>query len=47
MKNLEFLFAAYTVVWVLLFVYMFTIARRQKNLEKEIDSLRQEGSNQF
>ena len=40
MKNLEFLFAAYTIVWVLLFVYMFTISRRQKNLEKEIDRLR-------
>ena len=41
MKNLEFLFAAYTIVWLLLFVYMFTIARRQKNLEKEIDQLRE------
>lgn len=42
MQNLEFLFAAYTVVWVLLFAYMFSIARRQKSLEKEIQQLASE-----
>lgn len=39
MDNLDFLFAAYTIVWVLLFGYMFSIARRQKNLEKEIEQM--------
>lgn len=42
MENLNFLFAAYTVVWVLLFAYMFSIARRQKSLEKEIQLLANE-----
>jgi len=42
MDNLEFLFAAYTVVWVLLFAYMFSISRRQKSLENEIRQLSDE-----
>lgn len=39
MKNLEFLFAAFTVIWIAIFFYMFTIAKRQKSLEKEIRQL--------
>ena len=39
MGNLEFLFAGYTVVWVLLFGYMLSIAKRQKSLEKEIKQM--------
>jgi len=40
MANLNFLFAAYTVVWVLLFAYVFGVSRRNRTLEKEIDELR-------
>ena len=35
-----YLFAAYAVFWVLTFVYVFTIASRQKRLENQIEALR-------
>jgi CcmD family protein len=35
-----YLFAAYAVFWALTFVFLFTIASRQKRLEKEIEVLR-------
>lgn len=41
MKNLDFLFAAYTAVWVLLFFYILSLARRNRSLEEEIDDLRE------
>jgi len=40
-KNLIFLFAAYTAVWVLLFLYILMVARRNRVLQKELDELRQ------
>lgn len=40
MKNLNFLFAAYTAVWVMLFVYIASLARRNRSLQDEIDELR-------
>ena len=39
MSGLGYLFAAYLTIWVLLFGYMFSIAKRQKALEKEIKQL--------
>ena len=39
MKNVEFLAAAYAVFWGLTFLYVFSIARRQKNLEQELQVL--------
>jgi len=41
MKNLNYLFAAYTAVWVLLFFYILSVARRNRSLEEEIDDLRE------
>jgi CcmD family protein len=41
MENLSFLFAAYTAVWALLFVYVVILSRRNRSLEREIDQLRQ------
>ena len=38
---MSYLFAAYAVFWALTFVYVFTIASRQKRLENEIKALRQ------
>ncbi|NIN69289.1 MAG: CcmD family protein [Anaerolineae bacterium] len=35
-----YLFAAYAVFWAVTFAYVFTIASRQKRLEREIDALR-------
>ena len=40
-KNLNFLFAGFVVVWVLLLSYIFSLARRQKRLEAELEMLRQ------
>lgn len=40
MKNLDYLFAAYTAVWMLLFVYIVALARRNRSLGEEIDELR-------
>jgi CcmD family protein len=40
-SNLNFLFAAYTVIWVLLFVYIRLISHRSRLLEKEIEELRE------
>ncbi len=40
-KNLNFLFAGYTVVWLLLLGYMVSLARRQKRLDAEIEMLKQ------
>ena len=41
MTNLNFLFAAYTAIWALLFVYVFLLSRRNRTVQKEIDELRQ------
>jgi CcmD family protein len=35
-----YLFAAYAVFWALTFVYVFTIASRQKRLQEELETLR-------
>ena len=36
-----YLFAAYTVVWVTLFVYVMSISGRQKKLDEELRILRE------
>ncbi|MGH9322981.1 MAG: CcmD family protein [Vicinamibacteria bacterium] len=40
MKNLGYLFAAYTVIWLVLFAYIMSIASRQKKLDMELETLR-------
>jgi CcmD family protein len=40
MTNLHFLFAAYTAVWVMLFLYILVLSRHNRSLEKEIRELR-------
>jgi CcmD family protein len=40
MDNLIFLFAAYAIIWLAVLVYSFSIASRQKSLEREIDMLK-------
>lgn len=41
MENLSFLFAAYTAIWTLLFLYVMSLSRRNRTLEREIDELRE------
>ena len=40
-RNLSFLFYGYTVIWVIILLYVFTLSRREKNLRDEIDDLKQ------
>ena len=37
---MNYLFAAYTLVWVALFLYLLRLSRRQRKLDQEIDNLR-------
>ena len=40
MENLEFLFAAYAIIWLVALIYSFSIGARQKSLEREIQTLK-------
>lgn len=40
-ENLPYLFAALAVSWAGFFVYAFWISRRQQELRREIDEIRQ------
>lgn len=42
MENLSYLFAAFAVVWAVLFGYVFSLSRRQNKLRRDIDLLRKE-----
>jgi CcmD family protein len=53
MQNIvSFLIPAYVFFWLLTFLYVFSVRSRQKNLEKDIETLRllvekkQDGGNQ-
>jgi CcmD family protein len=39
MENLNFLFAAYSVTWVVLFFYVFSIWRKQNRLDDGLQRL--------
>ena len=39
MGDMVYIFAAYAVFWVLTFVFVFNLARRQKSLQREVKSL--------
>jgi len=36
---MNYLFASYTIVWLLLFAYMLSIARRQKKLADDLTQI--------
>ena len=40
-ENLPYLYAVYAVSWVAFFIYAFFVSRRQRELEREIQELRQ------
>ena len=40
MENMIFLFAAYTIIWAAVFGYVFYLYRRQRRLQREINSLK-------
>jgi len=41
MDNLGYLVAAYTIIWIAISGYVFTLSRRQRQLRREIDSLKE------
>lgn len=41
MERMSFLFAAYTAIWVLLFLYIQVLSRRNRRMEKEIEELQE------
>lgn len=40
MENAGYLFAAFAIVWAVLFAYIFLLGNRQKRLKNEVDSLK-------
>lgn len=40
MGNLVYIFAAYAVFWAVTFAFVFSIARQQKGLQRQIEALR-------
>ena len=41
MLNFPYLFAAFSVIWVVIFLYTLIVARQQRTLAREISMLRQ------
>jgi CcmD family protein len=41
MTNLGFLFAAYSITWIVLFGYLFVMWRKQNRLEKGMQQLQE------
>ena len=39
-NTMQYLFAAYAAIWIILAVYLFSIQSREKKLLAEIESLR-------
>jgi CcmD family protein len=39
-RNLAYLFYGYTVVWVIVLGYMYSLSRREKNLRDEVEELK-------
>ena len=41
MENASYLFAAFAVIWVAVFVYVLVLFNRQRRIQREIDSLKE------
>lgn len=41
MKNLSYLFAAYTIIWVVIFGYILSLSRKNQELGREIVVLKE------
>ncbi len=40
MENSGYLLAAFSIIWVALFTYVFVLAQRQKQLRRDIEQLK-------
>lgn len=43
-RNLSYLFFAFGIIWILLFVYMYSLSRRESELEREIKALKKQNA---
>ena len=41
MDMMQYLFAAYTAIWILLALYLYSIHAREKKLREEVERLKQ------
>ena len=39
---MNYLFAAYTAIWIILFVYISTLWKRQRRLAQELEALKKQ-----
>ena len=39
-RNLAFLFYGYSVIWIIILVYVFTLSRRKQNLRDQMNELK-------
>ena len=44
MDHFPYLFAAYSIVWIVIFLYVLSIDRRARKAEKELEALKQSKS---
>lgn len=40
MRSLSYLFMAYTIIWLVLFGYIYSLSRRNRSLRQELDALK-------
>ncbi len=41
-RNLSYLFFGFAAIWVVLFLYLYSLSRRENDLRQEIDRLKAE-----
>jgi CcmD family protein len=41
-RNLSYLFFAFGLIWTLLFLYLWSLARRERELQREVDEMKKE-----
>jgi CcmD family protein len=41
MENAGYIFAAYTIIWALVFGYVIFLVRRQAHIKRQLDSLQE------
>ncbi len=41
-RNLSYLFFGFAVIWIVLFAYIYSLSRRENDLQHEIDRLKEE-----
>ncbi len=41
-RNLSYLFFAFSVIWIILFAYLYSLSRREEGLRNEIERIKSE-----